>query len=46
MKLGFVLFLHFNMATYVDKERTNGYEDPALFKPDKLECDAWYSPSG
>ena len=38
LKLRFGLFLHFNMATYVDREWANGYEDPALFKPDKLNC--------
>jgi alpha-L-fucosidase len=37
----FGLFLHFNMATYVGKEWANGYEDPALFQPDKLDCSQW-----
>ena len=41
LKLRFGLFLHFNMATYVDREWANGYEDPALFKPDKLDCRQW-----
>jgi len=41
LKLRFGLFLHFNMATYVDREWANGYEDPALFKPDKLDCWQW-----
>ncbi|UCG58523.1 MAG: alpha-L-fucosidase, partial [Phycisphaerales bacterium] len=41
VKLRFGLFLHFNMATYVDREWANGYEDPALFKPDKLDCRQW-----
>ena len=39
--LRFGLFLHFNMATYVDREWANGYEHPALFKPDKLNCGQW-----
>ena len=38
---GFGMFLHFNMATYVDREWANGYEDPELFKPDKLDCGQW-----
>ena len=41
LKLRFGLFLHFNMATYVNREWANGYEDPALFKPDKLNCEQW-----
>jgi len=41
LKLRFGLFLHFNMATYVNREWANGYEDPALFKPDKLDCGQW-----
>jgi 6-phosphogluconolactonase len=41
LKLRFGLFLHFNMATYVNREWANGYEDPALFKPDRLDCDQW-----
>lgn len=38
LKLRFGLFLHFNMATYVNREWANGYEDPAVFKPDRLDC--------
>jgi alpha-L-fucosidase len=41
LKLRFGLFLHFNMATYIDREWANGYEDPALFRPDKLNCRQW-----
>ncbi len=41
LKLRFGLFLHFNMATYIDREWANGYEDPALFKPGKLDCGQW-----
>ena len=37
----FGMFLHFNMATYIDREWANGYEDPALFKPDRLDCGQW-----
>jgi 6-phosphogluconolactonase len=41
LKLHFGLFLHFNMATYVDREWASGYEDPALFRPEKLDCGQW-----
>ncbi len=41
LKLRFGLFLHFNMATYVNREWANGYEDPALFRPEKLDCRQW-----
>ena len=41
LKLKFGLFLHFNMATFVDLEWANGYEDPALFQPRKLDCRQW-----
>jgi len=41
LKLRFGLFLHFNMATYVNREWANGYEDPALFRSDKLDCGQW-----
>ena len=41
LKLRFGLFLHFNMATYVNREWANGYEDPALFKPGRLGCEQW-----
>ncbi len=41
LKLRFGLFLHFNMATYIDREWASGYEDPAIFKPDRLDCNQW-----
>ncbi len=37
------IFLHFNMATYVNKEWATGYEDPLLFNPAKLDCWQWAS---
>ena len=42
----FGMFLHFNMATYIDREWANGYEDPALFKPEKLDCGQWLDLEG
>ena len=37
----FGMFLHFNMATYYPVEWASGYEDPAGFNPDKLDCGQW-----
>jgi len=41
LKLRFGLFLHFNMATFVGREWANGYEDPKVFAPEKLDCGQW-----
>lgn len=41
LKLGFGLFLHFNVATFADREWATGYEDPAIFNPAKLDCRQW-----
>jgi len=38
MKWRFGLFLHFNLGTFADLDWAGGYEDPALFKPGKLDC--------
>ncbi|MGA9295037.1 MAG: alpha-L-fucosidase [Ignavibacteriaceae bacterium] len=35
------MFLHFNMATYINKEWATGYEDPLFFKPARLDCNQW-----
>lgn len=37
----FGLFLHFNVATFNNREWANGYEDAATFAPDKLDCGQW-----
>jgi len=37
------IFLHFNIATYINREWANGYEDPLLFNPQKLYCNQWAS---
>ena len=37
----FGMFIHFNMATFTEREWANGYEDPASFSPDKLDCNQW-----
>lgn len=37
----FGLFLHFNIATFNGQEWANGYEDPATFAPEKLDCGQW-----
>jgi alpha-L-fucosidase len=41
LKWRFGLFLHFNLATFADREWATGHEDPAIFKPDKLDCGQW-----
>lgn len=37
----FGAFFHFNMGTFCNREWATGYEDPLLFKPDKLNCNQW-----
>ena len=37
----FGMFIHFNMATFNEREWANGYENPATFSPNKLHCNQW-----
>jgi alpha-L-fucosidase len=37
----FGMFIHFNVATFNEREWANGYEDPLSFSPDKLDCNQW-----
>lgn len=37
----FGMFIHFNMATSNEREWANGYENPATFSPNKLDCNQW-----
>ncbi len=37
----FGMFIHFNLGTVVDLDWAGGYEDPALFRPAKLDCGQW-----
>jgi len=37
----FGMFVHFNLGTATDIDWAGGYEDPALFHPDKLDCGQW-----
>ncbi|MBN2296777.1 MAG: alpha-L-fucosidase [Pirellulales bacterium] len=37
----FGMFIHFNVATFNEREWANGYENPASFAPNKLDCDQW-----
>lgn len=37
----FGMFIHFNMATFHEREWANGYEDPATFRPDSLDMGQW-----
>ncbi len=41
LKWRFGLFLHFNLATFVDRDWATGHEDPLLFKPARLDCGQW-----
>jgi alpha-L-fucosidase len=41
MKWRFGLFVHFNLGTFADLDWAGGYEDPAQFKPAKLDCGQW-----
>lgn len=41
LKWKFGMFIHFNLATFNDSEWANGYEDPATFAPDQLDCGQW-----
>ena len=37
----FGLFLHFGMSTFTGYDWSSGYEDPALFRPARLDCGQW-----
>ena len=37
----FGMFIHFNIATFNNREWANGYEDPLTFTPDQLDCGQW-----
>ncbi len=37
----FGMFIHFNVASFHEREWATGYEDPATFTPDKLDCNQW-----
>jgi alpha-L-fucosidase len=37
----FGMFVHFNLATFADTDWAGGYEDPLLFRPDRLDCRQW-----
>lgn len=41
LKWKFGMFISFHLATYHEREWANGYEDPATFAPDKLDCKQW-----
>ncbi len=41
MNWRFGMFLHFNLGTFADLDWAGGYEDPALFRPAKLDCGQW-----
>jgi alpha-L-fucosidase len=37
----FGMFIHFNMATFNNRQWATGTEDPATFAPAKLDCGQW-----
>jgi alpha-L-fucosidase len=37
----FGMFIHFNTATYHERQWATGTEDPARFAPDALDCNQW-----
>jgi alpha-L-fucosidase len=41
VKWRFGMFIHFNLATFTDRDWAGGYEDPNLFNPTKLDCGQW-----
>ncbi len=41
MRWRFGVFLHYNMGTYVGLDWANGYEDPTVFNPSRLDCGQW-----
>lgn len=41
LDLKFGMFIHFNMATYIEGEWSTGREDPLLFNPVALDCGQW-----
>ena len=41
MKWRFGMFIHFNLGTFADIDWAGGYEDPALFNPQELDCGQW-----
>jgi len=39
--LGYGMFIHFGMSTFVGKELPDGSADPLLYAPDQLDVDQW-----
>jgi len=37
----FGMFIHFNMATFNNRQWATGHEDPASFAPTRLDCGQW-----
>jgi alpha-L-fucosidase len=40
-KLGYGMFIHFGMSTYVGKELPDGKAPSSLYAPDKLDVEQW-----
>lgn len=41
--LGYGMFIHFGMSTFVEKEIPGGAHPPSLYAPDRLDVDQWVS---
>jgi alpha-L-fucosidase len=41
LKLKFGMFIHFNMATFNNRQWATGHENPASFAPARLDCGQW-----
>ena len=37
----FGMFIHFNIATFHERQWATGLEDPASFSPEQLDCNQW-----
>lgn len=42
-KLGYGMFIHFGMSTFVANELPSGQDPPGAYAPDKLDVDQWVS---
>jgi alpha-L-fucosidase len=41
INLGFGMFIHFNIPTYMDQDWPDPEASPSIFNPAKLDCNQW-----